>query len=99
MGGGKGCVVVGRKIPLSLVQALLPSNQEMMGQNDQGHVMVPPAPEAQFVVIHAPLPFAFGKTGLDGPAHPTDAHKGGKRCLQGSITEVKNSTLVLPLIR
>jgi hypothetical protein len=68
VGVGKGRVVVGRRTPLSLVQALLPSNQEMMGQNDQGHVMVPAAPEAQFVVIHAQFSLALGKTGLDRPA-------------------------------
>jgi hypothetical protein len=42
-------VVVGRRTPLSLVQALLPTNQEMMSQNDERHMMVPPAPETQFI--------------------------------------------------
>jgi hypothetical protein len=43
---GKGRVVVGRKIPLSLVETLLPANQEMMSQNDHGHMMVPATPKA-----------------------------------------------------
>jgi len=81
--------VVGRKTPLSLVQALLPPNQEMMGENDQRHVMVPPVPKTQFVVIHAQLPLVFGKTRLDGPTHPTDPHKGGKRRLHRSVAQIK----------
>ncbi len=40
----------------------------MMSEKDEGHVMVPAAPEAQLVVIHAQLSFAFSKTGLDGEA-------------------------------
>jgi hypothetical protein len=64
--------VVGRRAPLSLVEALLPPNQEMMSQDDHRHVMVPAAPETECVVIHPNLPFAFGKTGLDWPAHPAD---------------------------
>ena len=82
-------MVVGRKTPLSLVETLLPTNQEMMSENDQSHVMVPSAPEAEFVVVHDQFPFAFGKTGLDGPAHPTHAHKRGQWRLWGSIAQVK----------
>src|SRR6266516_485183 len=88
-GVGRGCVVVGRRSLLSLVKTLLPANQEMMGQHDHRHVMVPPAPEAQLIVIHAQFPFAFGKTRLNGPAHATDPHKRGKRRLQWGITQVK----------
>ncbi len=62
-----------------------------MSQNDQRHVMVPPAPEAQFIVGHAQLPLTLGKTGLDRPAHSTHAHKGGKRRLDGSVAETKTS--------
>jgi len=62
-----------------------------MGENDHGHVMVPPAPESQLVVVHAQFPLALGKAGLDGPAHPAHAHKRGKRRLQGSIAEAKIS--------
>jgi len=65
---GKGHVVVGRKTPLSLVQALLPTNQEMMSQNDERHMMVPAAPEAQLIVVHAQFSLALGKTGLDREA-------------------------------
>src|SRR5260370_42026520 len=79
----------GRRTPLSLVQALLPSNQEMMGQNDQRHVMVPAVPETQLVVVHAQFPLALGKTGLDRPTHPAHPHKRGKRRLQGSVAQVK----------
>src|SRR5262245_15342093 len=60
-----------------------------MGQKDQGHMMVPAAPEAQFVVVHAQFSLAFSKTSLNGPAHAAHAHKGGKRRLQGRITQVK----------
>jgi hypothetical protein len=52
-GVGKGRVVVGRRTPLSLVQALLPSNQEVMSQKDESHMMVPTAPETQLIVVHA----------------------------------------------
>src|SRR5258707_10503098 len=88
-GVGKGQVVVGRRTPLSLVQALLPSNQEVMGQNDQRHVMVPASPETQLIVVHAQFSLALGKTGLDRPAHPAHAHKRGKRRLDGSVTQIK----------
>src|SRR5260370_40340613 len=88
-GVGKGQVVVGRRTPLSLVQALLPSNQEMMRQDDERHVMVPSAPETQFVVVHPQFSLAFGKTGLNRPAHATHAHKGRERRLYGSVAQVK----------
>ena len=41
--------------------------------------MVPAPPEAVFVVVHAQFPFAFGKTGFNGPALPAHPYKGGKR--------------------
>src|SRR5260370_31219203 len=88
-GVGKGQVVVGRRTPLSLVQALLPSNQEMMRQDDQRHVMVPTAPETQLIVVHAQLSLTLGKTGLDRPAHSTHTHKRGKPRLDGSRAQIK----------
>src|SRR5258708_40003913 len=88
-GVGKGQVVVGRRTALSLVQALLPSNQEMMSEDDQCHVMVPASPETQLIVVHAQFSLALGKTGLDRPTHPAHTHKRGKRRLQGSIAHVK----------
>ena len=71
-GVGKGQVVVGRKTPLSLVEALLPSNQEVMSQNNQGHMMMPSAPEAQFIVVHAQFSFRFLEALFNGPPHPTE---------------------------
>jgi hypothetical protein len=59
---------MGRRTPLSLVQALLPSKQEMVSQKDQGHMMVPTVPEAQFILVHAQFPLTLGKTGFDGEA-------------------------------
>jgi hypothetical protein len=49
---------VGRKSPLSQLQLLLPPNQEVMSQDDQGHVMVPASPETQLILIHAQFPLA-----------------------------------------
>jgi hypothetical protein len=39
-----------------------------MDQDDQGHMMVPPAPETQLILVHAQFPLALDKTGLDGEA-------------------------------
>src|SRR5215472_16946455 len=58
-GVGKGAVVVGRRSPLSLVQALLPPDQEVMGQEHERHVMVPPAPEPQLIVVHPQFALAL----------------------------------------
>ncbi len=69
-GVGKGQVVVGRRTPLSLVQALLPSNQEMMRQDDQRHVMVPTAPETQ-LTAHSTHTHKRGKRRLDGSVAET----------------------------
>ena len=43
LGVGRGYDVVGRKSPLSGRQPLLPADEKVMGQNDQGHI--------QYVVI------------------------------------------------
>ncbi len=60
-----------------------------MSQHDERHVMVPPAPEAQFVLIHAQFPLALGKTRFDRPAHSTYAHKRGKWRLERSVAHVE----------
>src|SRR6266700_6599127 len=52
-------------------------------------MMVPAAPEAQFVVVHTQFSLTLGETGFDRPTHATHAHKGRKRCLDGSIAQVK----------
>src|SRR5260370_40805424 len=83
----------GRRTPLSLVQALLPANQEMMGQNDQRHVMVPASPKTQLIVVHAQLSLTLGKTGLDRPAHSTHTHKRGNRRLHGAVAATKTTIL------
>lgn len=51
--------MVKRKSPLSLVQALLPPNQEVMGEQDHRHMMVPPAPESKFVSGPCPVPLCI----------------------------------------
>jgi hypothetical protein len=69
---GQGTCGHGAQDPPSLVQALLPANQEMMGENDHGYVMVPPAPEPQLVVVHAQFPLAlvFPLTVVDNSDNP-----------------------------
>jgi hypothetical protein len=61
--------------PLSLVQALLHANQDVMGQQHQRHVVVPAAPRAHLIVVQPQFLFALLETGFDRPPHPQDAHE------------------------
>src|SRR5260370_11486949 len=61
----------------------------MMCEDDECHVMVPAAPEAQLIVVHAQFSFALGKTRLDWPAHPAHTHESREGCFDGSITQVE----------
>ncbi len=70
-----------------------------MGENNQRHVMVPAAPEAQFVVVHAQFSFAFGKTGLDGEAASRSHVQMWRVASPGAHYSDKISILAPPLIR
>ncbi len=56
-----------RREPPSLGPVRLVLDQEVMRQKDQGQVMMPARPEAQFTMVGAHLAFAFRETGLDRP--------------------------------
>ena len=75
-------------IPLSLVQPLLKPNQEVVGEDNHGHVVVPAAPEAEFVVIHPQFSLSLGEACLNGPAHAADPHEGPQRGRDRRATQV-----------
>jgi transcriptional regulator with XRE-family HTH domain len=54
-------------------------HQEVMGQDHQGHVVVPAAPEAALVVVQAQLVLALGEAALNGPAHAAGPDQGQER--------------------
>ena len=64
--------------PLSLVEALLQPDEEVMGQEHQRHLVVPPAPEAQFVMVEAHFAFPLLEAGPGTlwvrPAQPAHPH-------------------------
>jgi hypothetical protein len=86
--GGKRSGCGSREVPLSLVELVLQADQEVMGEKDQRHVMIPPRPEAQFVVIQAQVPFTFREAGLDGPAHSAQPDQSVQRRVGGGIAQV-----------
>src|SRR5260370_40657402 len=54
-------------------QPLAQPPQEMVGQDDQRHVAIPPTPAAQFRVVHPHLPFALPESTLHRPPHAASA--------------------------
>ena len=53
----------------------LEAKQEMMRQDHQRHVMMPAAPGARLVLIHAQLSLGLLETRLDGPAQTAEPHQ------------------------
>jgi len=51
------------------------SNQEMMSQRNQQHMMMPTQPAAHFVVVETNLAFSFFENGFNWPTHAADAHE------------------------
>src|SRR5579883_2400810 len=49
------------------------ADQEVMGQQRHGHMVVPADPAPHLVMIHPELALAFFDRPLDRPAHPADA--------------------------
>jgi hypothetical protein len=52
--------------PPSLAYPLVEQDQEVVGQDDQRHVVVPPPPETEFVVVQAQFAFAFLEAAFNG---------------------------------
>src|SRR5690348_3569305 len=69
-------------------EALVQADREVMRQDHQRHVVIPPAPEAQVVVGHPQRALALRKAALNRPAHAADTEELGDRCVGGRIREV-----------
>src|SRR5687767_1735111 len=59
-----------------------------MGQQTQGHMMMPSSPTAHFIIAHTQILFALLKTRLNWPSHPAEASQGGKRDTRRRIAQV-----------
>src|SRR5271157_5590510 len=64
------------------------TDQEVMSQGDQQHMVMPTQPTAHLVVIKPDFTFSFFKDGFDWPSHSADADKLDHGCSGGSIAEV-----------
>ena len=53
-----------------VLEADLETNQQEMGQDTKGHVVMPAGPTVGLVVAQAEFLLAVFKAGFDGPAHP-----------------------------
>src|SRR4030095_9079347 len=64
------------------------SHQEEMGDERVCHMMMPPAPRARLVMIHAAFAFALFECRLDRPAHATEMGKPTRRTRPGCVAQV-----------
>jgi hypothetical protein len=71
-------------------------NQEVMGQDHQGHVMMPAAPEAAFIVVQPQFILALGEAALDRPAHATGPDQGDQRQVVRGVGEIALGDCFLP---
>lgn len=53
----------------------LQTNQEMMSERNQEHMMMPSDPTAHLVMIHADFPFGFFKNGSNWPSHSAHSNQ------------------------
>jgi hypothetical protein len=60
-----------------------------MGQDHQGHMVVPAPPEAALVVVQTQLVLPFGKAALNRPAHATGPNQGQERQVGRGVGEVE----------
>jgi hypothetical protein len=63
------------------------TDQEMMSQSDQQHMMMPAKPTAHFVMIETDFAFGFFKNDFNGPTHAADAHQLDQGCIGRGIAE------------
>ena len=60
----------------------------MMRQDDQRHMMVPAAPEAQLVVVQPQFPLPLREAGLNRPAHAVDPDQGSERGVRRRVAQI-----------
>ena len=65
------------------------TDQEMMSQRDQQHMVMPTQPTAHFVMVKTDFAFGFFENGFDRPTHAADADELDQGCIGRSIAEVK----------
>ena len=59
-----------------------------MGQQTQGHVVMPAGPAASFVVPQAEELLAFLKAGFDGPTHRGQPHQLRQRHVRRTLYQI-----------
>ena len=64
------------------------TNQEVMSQRYQQHMMMPSQPTAHLIMIKADFTFGFFKDSFDRPTHAADTYELGQGCISRSITEI-----------
>ena len=62
--------------------------QKKVGQQTQGHVVMPAGPAASFVVLQAQELPSFLKAGIDGPTHGGQPHQLRPRHLRRTLNEI-----------
>jgi len=65
------------------------TDQEMMSQRDEQHVVMPAEPTAHFVMIETNFGFGSFENRFDGPAHAAKANELDHGCGSGGIAEVE----------
>ena len=55
------------------------TNQEVMSQRHQQHMVMPAQPAAHFIVVKADFSFGFFEDRFDWPTHSTDAYEFNQR--------------------
>src|SRR5262249_27859204 len=77
-----------RSTPAPLFDPLTGTHEAVMGQETEGHMMMPPQPAPDFVMIQAQPPFTLLERRFNGPAHTGHPYqrRDGRVC--GRVAEI-----------
>ena len=64
------------------------ADEKEMSHDGQGHMKMPAAPTARFIMVKTDLTFAFFKQGFDGPAQAAEPNQFGQGEGGGCIAKV-----------
>ena len=70
-----------------------------MGQETEGHMMMPPQPAPDFIVIQPQPPFTLLEGGFDRPAHPGHPHQRRDWRVCGRVAEIDLELWVFSHVR
>jgi len=66
----------------------LQPDQEVMCQEHQCHMVVPPRPEPHLIMVQPQFLFTLSETALNRPAHATEPHERVQRRVRRSVTQI-----------